>query len=127
MARQVDVKTEYQLWVTQAEKDAIARVLSSCGAAMPAVPAIAETETATPIPRTSTPAQVRPANTPPPAPAYTPPPEPVYAPPAVVDSPSVSYANCSAVRAAGAAPIYAGEPGYSSKLDRDGDGVGCET
>ncbi|WP_425451253.1 GmrSD restriction endonuclease domain-containing protein [Williamsia limnetica] len=126
VARQVDVKSAYQLWVTQAEKDAIASVLSSCGATMPETPVIAETETATPIPRTSTPAPVRPANTPPPAPAYTPPPEPVYTPPAVVDAP-VSYANCSAVRAAGAAPIYAGQPGYSSKLDRDGDGVACET
>ena len=36
------------------------------------------------------------------------------------------YANCAAVRAAGAAPIYAGDPGYSSDLDRDGDGVACE-
>jgi hypothetical protein len=36
------------------------------------------------------------------------------------------YANCSAVRAAGKAPIYRGQPGYSAKLDRDGDGVGCE-
>jgi hypothetical protein len=34
VARQVDVKSAYQLWVTQAEKDAIARVLSSCGATM---------------------------------------------------------------------------------------------
>ena len=39
---------------------------------------------------------------------------------------SVSYANCSAVRAAGAAPIRIGEPGYSGRLDRDGDGVACE-
>ncbi|WP_456786221.1 excalibur calcium-binding domain-containing protein [Cellulomonas sp. P5_C5] len=39
---------------------------------------------------------------------------------------SVYYQNCDAVRAAGAAPILAGQPGYSSKLDRDGDGVGCE-
>lgn len=39
---------------------------------------------------------------------------------------SVSYANCDAVRAAGKAPIRVGEPGYSKKLDRDGDGVGCE-
>ena len=38
----------------------------------------------------------------------------------------VSYPNCTAARAAGAAPIYAGQPGYSSKLDRDGDGVACE-
>jgi hypothetical protein len=36
------------------------------------------------------------------------------------------YANCDAVRAAGAAPIYVGQPGYGSHLDRDGDGVGCE-
>lgn len=36
------------------------------------------------------------------------------------------YANCSAVRAAGAAPIHRGDPGYGSHLDRDGDGVACE-
>lgn len=39
---------------------------------------------------------------------------------------STYYANCSAARAAGAAPVRSGDPGYSSKLDRDGDGVGCE-
>ena len=39
---------------------------------------------------------------------------------------SVYYKNCTAVRAAGAAPIHAGEPGYAKHLDRDGDGVGCE-
>ena len=39
---------------------------------------------------------------------------------------SAYYANCSAVRAAGADPIYSGDPGYSRKLDRDGDGVACE-
>ena len=38
----------------------------------------------------------------------------------------VYYANCTAVRAAGAAPIRKGDPGYSRKLDRDGDGVACE-
>ena len=36
------------------------------------------------------------------------------------------YPNCAAARAAGAAPLYAGQPGYSSNLDRDGDGVACE-
>jgi len=36
------------------------------------------------------------------------------------------YANCDAVRAAGKAPLYAGQPGYSSRLDRDHDGVACE-
>jgi micrococcal nuclease len=39
---------------------------------------------------------------------------------------STYYKNCDAVRAAGADPIYAGQPGYSSKLDRDGDGIACE-
>ena len=38
----------------------------------------------------------------------------------------VSYKNCSAVKAAGKAPLYKGDPGYSKKLDRDGDGVACE-
>ncbi|MBJ8339028.1 excalibur calcium-binding domain-containing protein [Antrihabitans sp. YC3-6] len=37
----------------------------------------------------------------------------------------VYYRNCDAVRAAGAAPLHRGEPGYSSKLDRDGDGEAC--
>ncbi len=40
---------------------------------------------------------------------------------------SVSYKNCAAVRAAGKAPLHRGDPGYSRKLDRDGDGVACET
>jgi hypothetical protein len=44
----------------------------------------------------------------------------------VQPAPSVYYANCSAARAAGAAPVYVGQPGYASHLDRDGDGVGCE-
>jgi hypothetical protein len=41
-------------------------------------------------------------------------------------SPSGPFGNCTEARAAGAAPVYRGQPGYSSKLDRDGDGVGCE-
>ena len=36
------------------------------------------------------------------------------------------YKNCSEARAAGAAPIYRGEPGYREKLDRDNDGIACE-
>lgn len=38
----------------------------------------------------------------------------------------VTYANCDAVRAAGKAPLQRTSPGYSAKLDRDGDGVACE-
>lgn len=39
---------------------------------------------------------------------------------------TVAYANCAEARAAGAAPVRIGEPGYGAHLDRDGDGVGCE-
>lgn len=53
-----------------------------------------------------------PANTPAPTPAN--------------ENQSVNYANCSAVKAAGKAPIRIGEPGYSTKLDRDRDGIACE-
>jgi hypothetical protein len=37
-----------------------------------------------------------------------------------------AFRNCAAARAAGAAPVRAGDPGYGRHLDRDGDGVGCE-
>ncbi|MEW7847612.1 excalibur calcium-binding domain-containing protein [Massilia aurea] len=37
-----------------------------------------------------------------------------------------SFANCAQARAAGAAPVHIGEPGYGAHLDRDGDGIGCE-
>jgi hypothetical protein len=36
------------------------------------------------------------------------------------------YDNCAAARAADAAPVYEGDPGYGPHLDRDNDGVGCE-
>ena len=36
------------------------------------------------------------------------------------------YKNCEEAKEAGAAPLYRGDPGYSPKLDRDGDGVACE-
>jgi hypothetical protein len=36
------------------------------------------------------------------------------------------FSSCKAARAAGAAPLHRGEPGYSSKLDKDGDGTACE-
>lgn len=36
------------------------------------------------------------------------------------------YANCTEARDAGDAPLYEGDPGYRSGLDRDHDGVACE-
>ena len=37
-----------------------------------------------------------------------------------------AFRNCAEARAAGAAPVRRGQPGYGTHLDRDGDGVGCE-
>ncbi len=59
---------------------------------------------------------------PPPPPAFFEPPATGQAPP----SPSVYFADCDAARAAGAAPLRSGQPGYRSGLDRDSDGVACE-
>lgn len=39
---------------------------------------------------------------------------------------AVTYSNCAEVEDAGAAPLSAGDPGYSSSLDRDGDGIACD-
>jgi hypothetical protein len=36
------------------------------------------------------------------------------------------FRNCEEAKAAGVAPIKRGEPGYSRRLDRDGDGVACD-
>lgn len=41
-------------------------------------------------------------------------------------SSEVYYGNCTDARAAGAAPVRVGDPGYASHLDRDNDGIGCE-
>jgi len=58
-----------------------------------------------------------------PATAGPAPPQPTQG---TVAPPGGPYENCDAVRLAGAAPIHAGDPGYSVELDPDGDGVGCE-
>jgi hypothetical protein len=36
------------------------------------------------------------------------------------------YADCAAARAAGAAPLHRGDPGWSDGMDGDGDGTACE-
>jgi hypothetical protein len=144
VARQVSVKATYQLWVTSAEANAIAAVLAGCGditaptnrpaPAAAAAPPMSGQPTAVPGPvapaaEAAAPAPAvapEPAAVPAPAPAA---PAPAAAPggaPAGQPPAGASYANCAAVRAAGAAPIRRGDPGYAAKLDRDGDGVGCE-
>lgn len=81
----------------------------------------APTTEATAPATTRAPATTVPATTAATAPATT----AATSPPATRPA-SVYYANCTAARAAGAAPVYRGEPGYGSHLDRDNDGVGCE-
>ncbi|MGJ9404225.1 GmrSD restriction endonuclease domain-containing protein [Arthrobacter sp. KK5.5] len=105
VARQVGVKHKYGLWVTSAEHDAISRVLATCeGQRVPAA-AFAAVVPAPPSPPPS------------PAPLSSGVPE---------AETGVSFENCAAVRAAGADPIRIGDPGFSTKFDGDGDGVGCE-
>jgi hypothetical protein len=98
VARQVAVKVTYGLWMTAAERDAVARVLSTCPDQPLPDGAAPGAGTATTVPQ----------------------------PPSTVVPGSVFYANCTAVRAAGAAPIHRGDPGWRDAFDRDGDGIGCE-
>ncbi len=37
-----------------------------------------------------------------------------------------SYRGCNEARAAGAAPLYRGQPGYGAHMDGDNDGIACE-
>ncbi|WP_310793532.1 excalibur calcium-binding domain-containing protein [Pseudarthrobacter phenanthrenivorans] len=53
-------------------------------------------------------------------------PAPVAPAPAAPAPSSVYYANCAAAKAAGAAPLLAGQPGYRPAMDGDSDGVACE-
>ncbi|MFM1722568.1 DUF1524 domain-containing protein [Rhodococcus sp. PAM 2766] len=104
VTRQIEVKAAYRLWVTQSEHDAMARELASCGATGSASPAPEPVPVPAPAPA---PADVSPAG-------------------AGVPSGDVFYANCKAARAAGAAPLHRGQPGYRAAMDGDGDGVACE-
>jgi hypothetical protein len=102
VARQVAVKAKFGLSVTGSEKDAITRVLLACpGQALPAdsgSPVVVSNNITEPL--TTTDAGPTPG--------------------------TVRYDDCDAVRAAGAAPIRQGDPGYRTGLDGDGDGSACE-
>ena len=39
---------------------------------------------------------------------------------------TVYYSGCHEARAAGAAPLHRGDPGYRAEMDGDGDGIACE-
>ena len=102
VARQVAVKRRYGLWVTRAERRAIARVLHRCPEQR--------------LPTSGPPPQVSSSA---PAPSSPPGPQKVRV-----------FANCTAARAAGVTPIRRSTNPALYKanrgLDRDGDGVACE-
>jgi hypothetical protein len=113
VARQVAVKGKYGIWITAAERDAMTRVLRTCPSM--ALPGPGSAATVAALPKVST-KRAPPIVKREPVPAVAPPPP----------GQNVYYANCTAARAAGAAPIMRGEPGYARKLDRDNDGIACE-
>jgi hypothetical protein len=127
VARQISVKATYRLWVTRAEHDAMANILAGCSGELTPT---SRQATAASTPTGSTPTPVAAAGAPAPVAVVPPVPSAVAAVP-VVPAPappgSVFYANCAAARAAGAAPILAGQAGYRAGLDRDLDGVACES
>jgi hypothetical protein len=101
VARQVAVKIKWSLWMTAAERDAIARVLATCpDEQLPTEPGALG-----------------------PVPVHAIPPTTTAVP---ADPTDPYYSSCSAVRAAGKAPLRVGQPGYRPGLDGDGDGVACE-
>ncbi|MFJ5693310.1 DUF1524 domain-containing protein [Arthrobacter sp. NPDC093125] len=123
VARQIVVKATYTLWVTQAEHDAMADILADCSGQL--VPTAAKAPVAAKPARTAAAAPVVPA----PAPAAPVAPAPAAPAPAAPVAPAPAaayYANCAAAKAAGAAPITAGQPGYRAGLDGDSDGIACD-
>jgi Excalibur calcium-binding domain len=90
-------------------------VISTEQVAASAVPvAVAPSAGPSPSPSSARATPVAPAKTTKPAPARTTA-KPVY------------YANCDAVYAAGRSNLRRSDPGYRKALDRDGDGVACES
>jgi hypothetical protein len=122
VARQISVKAAYGLWVTQAEHDAMANILAGCtgqlaptnqGGAPGPAPAASSVPAPVPALAASAPAAVAPA--------------PALPAPAAPAPAAVFYATCAAAKAAGAAPILEGQASYRAGLDRDLDGVACES
>lgn len=126
VARQLAVKQKYALWVTHAEAAAIGRVLAACpdqdlpteAAALhrsdPGPPSTPRTGLPTAAPHRSAPLRSAP---------------PRQLPESTANrgrAAGIYYPNCDAARAAGAAPLHRGQPGYRPALDGDNDGLACE-
>ena len=120
VARQVAVKAKYGAWVTAAERDAIARVLSTCPD-QPALEAVAFTEANPPA------AEPAPAS----ATAPAPPPDPAQAPSCDPSYPGVCIPPFSQVGDLDCGDItqrrFAVQPPDPHGFDREHDGIGCES
>ena len=115
VARQIAVKSKYHLSVTAAEAAQLGRQLAACPGRRTTrdvshAPVVVDQNISDPGVVQST------------APAKS---EGGGGPRGLVGS-AVHFENCDAARAAGAAPVHRGDPGYGAHLDRDGDGTGYE-
>ena len=118
VARQIGVKQKYSLWVTSGEKTAMQNVLSTCPSqTVPTAGGVSSAATASAA--SSEQNALTKSNS---ASAAS-----GSSQSATGSEDNVYYNNCSEVRAAGKAPLNAGQPGYRAGLDRDNDGVACET
>lgn len=113
-ARQIFVRTKYDLYLTAPEKAAMERVLVTCPDEPliqpdPQAGLVAVEPTGAPVTSTEEPT-----------------PQPTKAPIKANNGGKVYYENCDAARADGAAPVRTGDPGYGTHLDGDGDGSACE-
>lgn len=121
VSRQIAVKARYDLWVTQAEKDAKARVLDDCpGQELPtdetAVEVYPVDTTATQIPTVTATTSLAPA----PAPA----PDPQIQQAGGTDP---RFPTCKKAKASGYGPYVQGiDPEYAWYRDADRDGTVCE-
>ncbi|WP_406207683.1 excalibur calcium-binding domain-containing protein [Kitasatospora sp. NBC_01560] len=107
-----------------------AAAAGSSSAAAAASPSPTVSPTASPSPMPTPDPTPTPTATPTPTPMPTPTPTPTQpaAPvPAPTTTSTVYYANCTAARDAGVAPLHRGDAGYRAGLDADGDGVACES
>ncbi|PTW90490.1 excalibur calcium-binding domain-containing protein [Microbacteriaceae bacterium MWH-Ta3] len=114
VAKQISVKAAYTLWVTASEKAAMIDVLEECPTQ--------RMYTSTYPRRVASGTLLIPAGPSASGSGGTVDSGGTYVYPAGAQP----WASCAAARAAGAAPVLRGTPGYAPRLDRDGDGVGCE-
>ena len=102
VARQIRVKAKYHLWVKPAEKEAMINVLTPCAGAAEAPAPKPVPDAPAPVPQADSPQEQNPA-------------------------PALAFQTCADARAAGYRNMHRGTPGYSEHLDRDGDGIACES